>query len=152
MGWLEERPRLRSSPRPGSCALLAFTLNTGAYTAEIVRGAVLNMPKGQIEAANAFGMSRWQTLTRIILPNSFRRALPAYSNEVIFMLQGSAVAGIITIVDLTGAARIINSRYYSPFEALPDRRPALHAAHLRHRLAVPEVGGPLARPPAPRSV
>ena len=62
-------------------------------------------------------MTRWQTLTRIILPNSFRRALPAYSNEVIFMLQGSAVAGIITIVDLTGAARIINSRYYSPFEA-----------------------------------
>ena len=51
------------------------------------------------------------------MPNSFRRALPAYSNEVIFMLQGSAVAGIITIVDLTGAARIINSRYYSPFEA-----------------------------------
>ncbi|MGY3902058.1 ABC transporter permease [Aeromonas lusitana] len=99
------------------CALLAFTLNTGAYTAEIVRGAVMNMPKGQIEAANAFGMTRWQTLTRIILPNSFRRALPAYSNEVIFMLQGSAVAGIITIVDLTGAARIINSRYYSPFEA-----------------------------------
>ena len=75
------------------------------------------MPRGQIEAANAFGMTRWQTLTRIILPNSFRRALPAYSNEVIFMLQGSAVAGIITIVDLTGAARIINSRYYSPFEA-----------------------------------
>ncbi|MBP0600977.1 MULTISPECIES: ABC transporter permease [Aeromonas] len=99
------------------CALLAFTLNTGAYTAEIVRGAVMNMPKGQIEAASAFGMTRWQTLTRIILPNSFRRALPAYSNEVIFMLQGSAVAGIITIVDLTGAARIINSRYYSPFEA-----------------------------------
>ena len=115
--WLKNGPAWVLFSEAWFCALLAFTLNTGAYTAEIVRGAVLNMPKGQIEAANAFGMSRWQTLTRIILPNSFRRALPAYSNEVIFMLQGSAVAGIITIVDLTGAARIINSRYYSPFEA-----------------------------------
>lgn len=99
------------------CAVLAFTLNTGAYTAEIIRGAINAMPKGEIEAAYAFGMSRLTTLRRVILPNSFRRALPAYSNEVIFMLHGSAVAGVITIVDLTGAARIVNSRYYSPFEA-----------------------------------
>lgn len=99
------------------CAILAFTLNTGAYTAEIIRGSINTMPKGQIEAAYAYGMSRLTTLRRIILPNSFRRALPAYSNEVIFMLHGSAVAGVITIVDLTGAARIVNSRYYSPFEA-----------------------------------
>ena len=85
------------------CALLAFTLNTGACTAEIVRGAVMNMPKGQIEAASAFGMTRWQTLTRIIPPNSVSLcAARLHSNEVIFMLQGSAVAGIITIVDLTG--------------------------------------------------
>ncbi|MEW7865121.1 ABC transporter permease [Aeromonas diversa] len=115
--WLKNSAAWSLFSQAWFCALLAFTLNTGAYTAEIVRGAVSNMPKGQIEAALAFGMSRWQTLTRVILPNSFRRALPAYSNEVIFMLQGSAVAGIITIVDLTGAARIINSRYYSPFEA-----------------------------------
>jgi len=99
------------------CALLAFTLNTGAYTAEIIRGAIANTPRGEIEAAWAFGMSSWKTMRRIILPSSLRRALPAYSNEVIFMLHGSAVAGIITIVDLTGAARIVNSRYYSPFEA-----------------------------------
>ncbi len=99
------------------CALLAFTLNTAAYTAEIVRGAIRTMPKGEIEAAQAFGMSPWQTLRCILLPSALRRALPAYSNEVIFMLHGSAVAGIITVVDLTGAARIINARYYSPFEA-----------------------------------
>ncbi|MDO2946824.1 ABC transporter permease [Aeromonas simiae] len=115
--WLKNSAAWELFSQAWFCALLAFTLNTGAYTAEIVRGAVSNMPKGQIEAALAFGMNRWQTLTRVILPNSFRRALPAYSNEVIFMLQGSAVAGIITIVDLTGAARIVNSRYYSPFEA-----------------------------------
>ena len=54
---------------------------------------------------------------RILLPSAFRRALPAYGNEVIFMLHGSAVASVVTIVDLTGAARIVNSRYYTPYEA-----------------------------------
>jgi arginine/ornithine transport system permease protein len=99
------------------CALLAFTLNTGAYTAEIVRGVISTMPKGELEAAKAYGMSKWQRLRRITLPNSIRRALPAYSNEVIFMIHGSAIAGIVTIVDITGAARVVNARYYAPFEA-----------------------------------
>lgn len=62
-------------------------------------------------------MSRWKILQRIILPNSLRRALPAYSNEVIFMIHGSAIAGVVTIVDITGAARVVNARYYAPFEA-----------------------------------
>ena len=99
------------------CALVAFVLNTAAYTAEIVRGSINSMPKGEIEAAKAYGMSSAQAFRRIILPSSLRRALPAYSNEVIFMLHGSAVAGIVTIVDLTGAAKIVNSRYYAPFES-----------------------------------
>jgi arginine/ornithine transport system permease protein len=99
------------------CALLAFTLNTGAYTAEIVRGVISTMPKGELEAATAYGMSKWKILRRITLPNSLRRALPAYSNEVIFMIHGSAIAGVITIVDITGAARVVNARYYAPFEA-----------------------------------
>ncbi|PKF62706.1 amino acid ABC transporter permease [Psychromonas sp. psych-6C06] len=99
------------------CALLAFTLNTGAYTAEIVRGVISTMPKGELEAAKAYGMNKWQTLRRITLPNSLRRALPAYSNEIIFMIHGSAIAGIVTIVDITGAARVVNARYYAPFEA-----------------------------------
>lgn len=99
------------------CSLVAFALNTGAYTAEIVRGSIQMIPKGELEAAAAFGMSKWQMLKQIILPSALRRALPAYSNEVILMLHGSSVAGVITVVDLTGAARIINARYYSPFEA-----------------------------------
>ncbi|MGO1246045.1 MAG: ABC transporter permease [Oceanisphaera sp.] len=115
--WLRESIAWELFSQAWFCAILAFTLNTSAYTAEILRGALNAMPKGQVEAAYAYGMSRLTTLRRIILPNSFRRALPAYSNEVIFMLHGSAVAGVITIVDLTGAARIVNSRYYSPFEA-----------------------------------
>lgn len=115
--WLRDSAAWELFSQAWFCAILAFTLNTSAYTAEIIRGAINAMPAGQVEAAYAYGMSRLTTLRRIILPNSFRRALPAYSNEVIFMLHGSAVAGVITIVDLTGAARIVNSRYYSPFEA-----------------------------------
>ncbi|MGF1759646.1 ABC transporter permease [Photobacterium sagamiensis] len=99
------------------CALVAFILNTSAYTAEIVRGAINSLPKGEIEAAKAYGMSTPLAFRRVILPSALRRALPAYSNEVIFMVHGSAVAGIVTIVDLTGAARIVNSRYYAPFES-----------------------------------
>ncbi|KJY93197.1 amino acid ABC transporter permease [Vibrio neptunius] len=99
------------------CALVAFVLNTSAYTAEIIRGAINGLPKGEVEAAKAYGMGTFMTYRRIILPSALRRALPAYSNEVIFMLHGSAVAGIVTIVDLTGAARLVNSRYYAPFES-----------------------------------
>ena len=99
------------------CALISFFLNTGAYTAEIIRGAINGLPKGEVEAAKAYGMGTWMTYRRIILPSALRRALPAYSNEVIFMLHGSAVAGIVTILDLTGAARLVNSRYYAPFES-----------------------------------
>lgn len=99
------------------CALFAFTLNTCAYTIEILRGAIKATPHGEIEAAMAAGMSRFLMVRRIILPSAFRRALPAYSNEIIFMLHGSSLASVITIVDITGAARIINSRFYSPYEA-----------------------------------
>lgn len=98
-------------------ALFAFTLNTCAYTTEIIRGAIAGTPYGEIEAARACGMSGVQIYRRVILPSAFRRALPAYSNEVIFMLHGSAIAGLITIIDLLGAARIVTSRYYNPFEA-----------------------------------
>ena len=99
------------------CALFAFTLNTAAYTTEIIRGAIEATPHGEIEAARAAGMSRLLMLRRIVLPSAFRRALPQYGNEIIFMLHGSSLASVITIVDITGAARIINSRFYSPYEA-----------------------------------
>ena len=99
------------------CALFAFTLNTAAYTTEILRGSIKATPHGEIEAAMAAGMSRLLMFRRIILPSAFRRALPAYSNEIIFMLHGSALAGVITIVDLFGAAKIVNSRSFVPFES-----------------------------------
>ena len=97
--------------------LIAFVLNTAAYTTEIIKGAIDNTPAGEIEAAKAYGMSWATRMRRIILPSAFRRALPAYANEVIFMLHASAIASVVTIVDLTGAARDIYSRYYAPFDA-----------------------------------
>ncbi len=98
-------------------ALLAFTLNTTAYTTEIIRGALMATPQGEVEAAKAYGMSWALRMRRIILPSAFRRAIQAYSNEVIFMLHASAIASVVTIVDLTGAARDIYSRFYAPFTA-----------------------------------
>lgn len=98
------------------CALLAFVLNTAAYTTEILRGAIIATPHGEIEAARAAGMSTPLMYRRIILPSAIRRALPAYGNECVFMLHGSAVASTVTLIDLTGAAGIVNSRFYSPYE------------------------------------
>jgi len=98
-------------------ALLAFTLNTAAYTTEIIRGAIVATPSGEIEAAKAYGMSWALRMRRIILPSAARRAVQAYSNEVIFMLHASAIASVVTLVDLTGAARNIYSRFYAPFDA-----------------------------------
>ena len=98
------------------CALIAFTLNTAAYTTEIFRGVIEATPWGEIEAAKACGMSPATRMRRIILPSAFRRALPAYSNEVIFMLHGSVVASTVTIVDVLGAGRTLNAKYYLAYE------------------------------------
>jgi arginine/ornithine transport system permease protein len=100
-----------------ACALVAFALNTAGYTGEILRGTIEQTPYGEIEAAKSVGMSNAQLYRRIILPSTFRRALPAYGNEVIFMLHGSSLAGLITIVDLFGAAKIVNARNFVPFES-----------------------------------
>jgi arginine/ornithine transport system permease protein len=99
------------------CAVAAFALNTCAYTTEIIHGAMKAVPAGEIEAAQALGMSRWVTLRRIVLPSALRRSLPAYGNEVVLMLHGTSLASVVTLADLTGAAREVNSTYYLPFEA-----------------------------------
>jgi arginine/ornithine transport system permease protein len=94
------------------CALICFAICSAAYLTEILRGAIESVPTGEIEAAKAFGMSSFMSLRRIILPDAFRRALPAYSNEVIFTLHGTVIASTVTIVDILGAARQFNNRYY----------------------------------------
>ncbi|ELF6204573.1 ABC transporter permease [Pseudomonas putida] len=99
------------------CACLAFGVNTSAYTAEIIAGSLKATPHGEIEAAKAMGMSRMKMYRRILLPSALRRALPQYSNEVIMMLQTTSLASIVTLIDITGAARTVNAQYYLPFEA-----------------------------------
>lgn len=98
------------------CALIAFTLNTAAYTTELLRGAIVDTPRGEVEAAIATGHSYGARMRRIILPSAFRRAIPAYSNEVIFMLHGSVVASTITLQDILGVGRWLNGRYYLAYE------------------------------------
>ncbi|KPY29978.1 ABC transporter permease [Pseudomonas syringae] len=99
------------------CACLAFTINTSAYTAEIIAGSLKATPAGEIEAARAMGMSKAKMYRRILLPSALRRALPQYSNEVIMMLQTTSLASIVTLIDITGAARTVNAQFYLPFEA-----------------------------------
>jgi len=99
------------------CACLSFVLNTTAYTTEIFAGSIRSLPKGEIEAARAMGMGPLTLLRRIVLPGALRRALPAYSNEAIFMLHGTSLASVVTLMDLTGAARSLNASNYIPFEA-----------------------------------
>ncbi|MBE9578973.1 MULTISPECIES: ABC transporter permease [Moraxella] len=98
------------------CAIIAFTLNTAAYVAEIVRGAIQAVPRGELEAADALGMSPIQKFTRITLPRAFGIMIPAYSNEVIFMLKGSALASTITVVDLMYTSKIIIAKTYMTLE------------------------------------
>lgn len=87
------------------CALFAFTLNTAAYQAEILRGAVASVGRGQWEAAAALGLSRLTTLRKIILPQAFPVALRPYGNELILLIKGSAIVAIITVYDLMGETR-----------------------------------------------
>jgi arginine/ornithine transport system permease protein len=103
---------------PFFCVLLAFSLNTAGYTAEMLAGAMRETSKGEIEAAQAFGMSRATVLRRIVLPSALRRTLPAYSNEVVMMLHATSLASAVpTMLDITAAASQMYSNFFLPFEA-----------------------------------
>ncbi|MEM8570868.1 MAG: ABC transporter permease subunit [Pseudomonadota bacterium] len=103
---------------PWWCALIAFSLNSGAYATEIIRGAVETTPKGEREAAFALGLSPRQADIHILIPSALRRALPQYGNEVVFMLHGSVVASVITLQDILGAGRTLNARFYLAYEGI----------------------------------
>ena len=115
--WLRESMLWPMFSSAWFCAMLAFAINTCAYTTEIIAGAILATNHGEVEAARAMGMSPSTLYRRILLPSALRRSLPAYSNEVIMMLHGTSLASIVTLLDITGAAREINARFYLPFEA-----------------------------------
>ena len=97
---------------PYWCAVLALTLNTAAYASEIIRGGLLSVPHGQVEAARACGMHRIMLFRRIVLPLAIRQALPGYGNEMISMVKATSLASIITLMEVTGvAAKIISETY-----------------------------------------
>ncbi len=98
------------------CALIAFSLNSGAYATEIIRGAVQSVPEGELEAAKSLGLSPFKVGQLVLIPSALRRALPQYGNEVVFMLHGSVVASVITIQDILGVGRTLNARYYLAYE------------------------------------
>ena len=96
--------------------ILALTLNTGAYVSEILRGGVVGVDKGLLEAASALGMSAKHRFVYITTPLATRLSLPAYSNDVISLLKSTALASTITITDMTGIARTIVADTYAPYE------------------------------------
>ena len=119
---LGQFPALRQSilwpflRQPWWCALLALSLNTAAYGAEVIRGGLLAVPKGQIEAGRVCGMSTPGLYRRVILPLALRQALPAYGNEIIIMVKSTSLASVITLMEVTGIAKGIISE---TFRALP---------------------------------
>jgi len=98
------------------CGILALTLNTCAYSSEIIRGGIMSVPFGQIESAKSVGMSRFLLYRRIILPIAFRQALPAYGNEIILMVKATSLVSTITLMEVTGIARLIIAKTFSPVE------------------------------------
>jgi polar amino acid transport system permease protein len=94
------------------CCILAFTMNTSAYQAEIMRGALSSVPKGQIEAATALGLSRYRVARHVIWPQAILVALRPLGNELIGIIKASALAAIVTLLDLMGQTRFIFARTF----------------------------------------
>lgn len=98
------------------CAVLALALNTAAYTSEILRGGLVAVPAGLVEAAKACGMSRAMRFRRIEFPLAIRQALPAYGNELVLMVKGTSLASTITVLEITGYAKRLMSQTFAIFE------------------------------------
>ncbi|WP_026187300.1 ABC transporter permease [Ensifer sp. BR816] len=94
-------------------AILAVVLNTGAYTAEIFRTALLSLPRGLIEASQACGLSVWSTFRHVKFPLAVRQALPAYSSEVAIIVKESSLASTITVLEITGYAKRLMSETFA---------------------------------------
>lgn len=114
--WVRESFLWTVLKEPWWCAAIAFAVNSAAYQVEIYRGGLAAVPKGEIEAAVAVGMTPWLALRRIILPSALRRCLPMIANESLFLLHGSAIASMLTVIDVLGAGRKLNATYYLAYE------------------------------------
>lgn len=98
------------------CVIIALTVNSSAYMAEIVRVAISIVPKGEIESAISVGMTPWHRFRKITIPRAFGLALPMIANEAIFKIHSSAFISTVTIMDVLGAGQYVNTRYYLPYE------------------------------------
>ena len=96
---------------------MAFSLNTTAYTTEIIAGALRATPAGEVEAARAYGLQGWRLYRRILLPSALRRALPQYGNEVVSLMHATSIASTVTLVDVTRVARDVYANHLLPVEA-----------------------------------
>ena len=114
--WVRESFLWTLLKEPYSCAILAFTLNTGAYSSEIFRSAFETINKGVLEAAEGLGLSKIHTFFKVKLPIAIKQSLPAYGNEMILMLKGTSLASTVTLLDLTGVAKHIISTTFRPVE------------------------------------
>ena len=114
--WIRESFLWVVLKEPYSCAILAFTLNTGAYSSEIFRSAFETINKGILEAAEGLGISKINIFFKIKLPIAIKQSLPAYGNEMILMLKGTSLASTVTLLDLTGVAKHIISTTFRPIE------------------------------------
>ena len=101
---------------PYWCAIIAFSLNTGAYTSEILRSAFQTIKKGYIEAGKSLGISSKIIFYKIQIPIAIIQSLRAYGNEIILMLKGTSLASTVTLMDLTGVAKYIISTTFKPIE------------------------------------
>ncbi|ENM5925567.1 arginine ABC transporter permease ArtM [Vibrio mimicus] len=109
--WIRESVLWVWLSQPWFCAMFALALNTAAYSTQLFKGAFNAIPSGQWQACRALGMNKIATL-RVLLPYALRRAVPAYSNEVILVFKGTSLASTITIMDLMGYAQRINAQTY----------------------------------------
>ena len=114
--WIRESMLWIVLKEPYSCAIIAFTLNTGAYSSEIFRSAFETVNIGILEAAKGLGINKINTFFKIKLPIAIKQSLPAYGNEMILMLKGTSLASTVTLLDLTGVAKHIISTTFRPVE------------------------------------
>jgi len=98
------------------CAIITIGLNSAAYTAEVIAGAIRQLPKGQTEAASALGLRKFTALRKVIFPQVYRSILPALGNELVLVMKGSTLASAVTVMEMTGAARVFVAKTYAPFE------------------------------------
>lgn len=114
--WYFGLPQLGIYLSPFAASVLGFSLCSGAYHAEVVRGALRSIKQGQLQAARSLGFSRARAVYSILLPQAIRRALPGCGNELIYLIKYSSLAYMVTCIELTGEAKILASMFFKYLE------------------------------------